>query len=80
VQTRVFPLYEIENGEKHTINIWPKKHVPVKEYLRLQGRFAHLKDADIAYIQENVDREWDKLVAKARVSGQEIPESALKVS
>ncbi|HUT15698.1 MAG TPA: 3-methyl-2-oxobutanoate dehydrogenase subunit beta [Anaerolineae bacterium] len=74
VQARVFPLYEIDNGEQYTINAWPKEHVPVKEYLRLQGRFAHLKEADIAQIQGNVDWEWDKLVAKAMASGQEIPE------
>ena len=74
VQARVFPLYEIDNGEQYTINVWPKEHVPVKEYLRLQGRFAHLTEADIAQIQGNVDWEWDKLVAKAMASGQEIPE------
>jgi len=74
VQTRVFPLYEIENGEKYTINVWPKERVPVEEYLGLQGRFAHLKPEDIQTIQENVDREWEKLVAKARASGQEIPD------
>ena len=74
VQTRVFPLYEVENGEKYTINVWPKERVPVEQYLRLQGRFAHLKPEDIQLIQENVDREWEKLVAKARASGQETPE------
>jgi len=73
VQTRVFPLYEVENGEKYTINVWPKERVPVEQYLRLQGRFAHLKPEDIQLIQENVDREWEKLVAKARASGQETP-------
>jgi pyruvate/2-oxoacid:ferredoxin oxidoreductase beta subunit len=64
VQTRVFPLYEIEHGEEYTINFWPKEQVPVTEYMKLQGRFAHLKPEAIAQIQENVDREWDKLVAK----------------
>jgi len=74
VQTCIFPLYEIENGEKYTINVWPKEKIPVEEYLRLQGRFAHLKAEDMRRIQENVDREWEKLVAKARASGQEIPD------
>ena len=73
VQTHIFPLYEVENGEKYTINVWPKERVPVEQYLRLQGRFAHLKPEDIQLIQENVDREWEKLVAKARASGQETP-------
>lgn len=72
VQSCVFPLYEVENGEKYTITVWPREKVPVERYLRLQGRFAHLKPEDIHYIQENVDHEWEKLVAKAKASGQEI--------
>jgi pyruvate/2-oxoacid:ferredoxin oxidoreductase beta subunit len=65
VQSKVFPLYEIENGEKYTITVWPKEFTPVKEYLRLQGRFRHLSVENIQAIQERVDREWEKLVRKA---------------
>jgi len=68
VQTRIFPLYEVEHGEKYTINVWPKERVPVTEYMKLQGRFAHLGPEALAQIQENVDREWEKLVAKAVVT------------
>jgi pyruvate/2-oxoacid:ferredoxin oxidoreductase beta subunit len=68
VQTRIFPLYEVEHGEKYTINVWPKERVPVTEYMKLQGRFAHLGPEALAQIQENVDREWEKLVAKAGVT------------
>jgi pyruvate/2-oxoacid:ferredoxin oxidoreductase beta subunit len=72
VQSAAFPLYEVEHGEDYTINVWPKERVPVEEYLKLQGRFRHLAPRDIAQIQDNVDREWEKLVAKAVASGQEI--------
>ena len=65
VESKVFPLYEIENGERYTITVWPKKSVPVSEYLRLQGRFRHLSAESIQAIQERVDREWEKLVRKA---------------
>ncbi len=65
VQSKVFPLYEVEHGEKYTITVWPKEQVPVAEYLRLQGRFRHLTGTNVQAIQENVDREWTKLVAKA---------------
>jgi pyruvate/2-oxoacid:ferredoxin oxidoreductase beta subunit len=64
VQSKIFPLYEIENGEKYTITVWPKKFVPVGEYLRLQGRFRHLSAENIQAIQERVDQEWEKLVGK----------------
>nr|MBC7245311.1 pyruvate synthase subunit beta [Chloroflexota bacterium] len=73
VQSCVFPLYEVEHGGKYTITVWPREKVPVERYLRLQGRFAHLKPEDLRYIQENVDREWERLVEKAKASGQEIP-------
>ena len=68
VESKVFPLYEVENGEKWTINVQPKREVPVLEYLQLQGRFSHLTEEDIKFIQENVDREWERLVAKAGAS------------
>ncbi len=67
VQTKVFPLYEVEDGVKYTINLEPEG-LPVKEYLRLQGRFRHLTEEDIELIQRTVDLEWERLVAKARDS------------
>ena len=36
-----------------------------REYLKLQGRFSHLTEEDIEFIQENADREWERLVARA---------------
>jgi pyruvate/2-oxoacid:ferredoxin oxidoreductase beta subunit len=63
VLTRIFPLYEIEYGEKYTMNIKPEFH-PVDEYLKIQGRFSHLTDSETGVIQENVERAWEKLVKK----------------
>ena len=74
VESCVFPLYEIEHGDKYTITVWPRQKIPVEKYLRLQGRFAHLTAEQLQQIQETVDEEWQKLVAKARASGQEIPD------
>ena len=37
----------------------------MREYLQLQGRFSHLTEEDIEFIQENVDREWERLVGRA---------------
>lgn len=64
VLTRIFPLYEIENGERYTINLKPDPH-PVKEYLKLQGRFSHLTDPEIEVIQKNVEKAWERLLKKA---------------
>ncbi len=64
VHTKVFPLYEVEEGDRFIINVDPK-NIPVSEYLRLQGRFSHLDDDEIQTIQEVVDREWERLLKKA---------------
>jgi pyruvate ferredoxin oxidoreductase beta subunit len=64
VQTGVFPIYEIENG-KYKMNVNTPKRKPVADYLKPQGRFRHLSDNEIKYIQERVDREYDELAARA---------------
>jgi pyruvate/2-oxoacid:ferredoxin oxidoreductase beta subunit len=65
VRSRIFPLYEIEDGRSYTLQ--EESHVvPVKEYLKLQGRFSHLTDQEIERIQERVDDEWQHLLRRAR--------------
>jgi pyruvate/2-oxoacid:ferredoxin oxidoreductase beta subunit len=66
VRSRVFPLYEIEDGERYTINLGTEP-LSVREYLKLQGRFSHLSDSEIEVIQENVERTWQRLLRKAKV-------------
>ena len=69
VQTGIFPLYEIENGE-YKLSVKPPKLKPVQDYLKLQGRFRHLSEETIAEIQHRVDEEYAKLLEKvARTSG-----------
>jgi len=56
VQTGYFPLFEIENGKKFRFTVKPpQKPKPIVEFLKLQGRFAHLREADIMEIQSLVD-------------------------
>jgi pyruvate/2-oxoacid:ferredoxin oxidoreductase beta subunit len=64
VQSKIFPLYEVEGGRKWRITVRPPE-VPVIEYMRRQGRFSHLSNAQIEAIQHNVDEHWAELVAKA---------------
>ena len=65
VRSRVFPLYEIENGRSYTIQE-ESQVVPVKEYLKLQGRFSHLTEKDIEETQRRVDDDWERLLRRAR--------------
>ena len=64
VQTNIFPLYEVENGIKYTINHKPKEYL-VREYFKLQGRFRYLTDKDLDQIQEMVNEDWELLLRKA---------------
>lgn len=62
--SKVFPLYEVFGGEEYRITMEPDE-VPVGDYLRRQGRFRHLTDTDLDYIQERVDYEWKILLQRS---------------
>ncbi|MGD9142914.1 MAG: pyruvate synthase subunit PorB [Dehalococcoidia bacterium] len=65
VQTGMFPLYEVENGEYRMSVDLPKLR-PIKDYLTGQGRFRHLSDDIIEQIQARVELEYQKLLGKAK--------------
>ena len=64
VRCRIFPLYEIFDGERYRIGEEPEP-IPVREYVEAQGRFGHLGDDEIATMQERVDRSWKRLLSLA---------------
>ena len=59
VLTGFWVLYEIENG-KLNVTFKPPKRRPVADYLKMQGRFKHLTDAEIAEIQRTVDEQYKR--------------------
>jgi pyruvate ferredoxin oxidoreductase beta subunit len=61
IKSGIFPLYEIIEGRVHyTYDLRRKRRIPVREYLEKQGRFAHLIDEDVDYIQGMVNKMWDE--------------------
>jgi len=63
INSRVFPLYKIEDGVlSFTQKIEKDKAIPVLDYLKVQGRFKHLKPENVKKIQEYVDARYDFLV------------------
>jgi pyruvate/2-oxoacid:ferredoxin oxidoreductase beta subunit len=64
VETNVFPLYEIEDGLRYTIN-YESLDLPVEKYLMIQGRYKHLKPEQIESIQAETDRTWTDIREKA---------------
>ena len=57
VESGVFPLYEVKDGDKYTLNHGPNG-IPVSTYLSKQKRYKHLDQNDIAIIQSQVDQDW----------------------
>ncbi len=68
VDTCFWPLYEVVDG-KWILNYRPKEKLPVAEFLKVQGRFAHLFRADnrpvLEALQAEVDRKWEALLRRA---------------
>lgn len=67
VKSGVWPLKEYVDGEVIHTRI-PRQRAPVEEYLKLQGRFAHLfepqrNEALLTEIQVKVDAYWESVVA-----------------
>ncbi len=64
VQTRFFPVYEIEKG-KYKLSIKVPKAIPVEELLKSQGRFTHLfrpeNAGEVQRIQKWLDDNWARI-------------------
>jgi pyruvate ferredoxin oxidoreductase beta subunit len=61
IKSGIFPLYEVIDGQViYTYDARKKGRIPVREYLEKQGRFAHLIDHDVDYIQSMVDKMWNE--------------------
>lgn len=68
VSTGMWILYEIENGQlklsgKSKYLVDPAKREPIEEYLKLQGRFAHISDEEIELLQKIRDEKWSKILS-----------------
>lgn len=65
VETRFWPLYEVENGV-YKLNYKPSKFVPVEKFLKPQRRFRHVfrkgNEWLLKKIQEDVDRNWEEIL------------------
>jgi pyruvate ferredoxin oxidoreductase beta subunit len=72
VKTGVWPLKEYVDGTVVHTKV-PHPRVPVEEYLKLQGRFAHLfspqrNETLLADLQRSVDRYWAGVESTAAVA------------
>lgn len=65
--TCIWPVYEVRNGTKVTINYKPKEKLPVTDWLNSQPRFKHLLISEnkwiVDKIQVEVDKDWEHLLS-----------------
>ena len=68
VETGAWILWEYDNGHfklnpPSTLYADKSKRKPLREYLKLQGRFAHLTDDDIKTLEAEVEEKWRFLLS-----------------
>lgn len=66
VESKIFPLFEVENGVNYTINKEPKG-IPVAEYIKMQGRYRHFTPQQIDEFQASVEERWNRLQGLAKL-------------
>jgi pyruvate ferredoxin oxidoreductase beta subunit/2-oxoisovalerate ferredoxin oxidoreductase beta subunit len=67
VECGAFPLYEIEDGQRYTLNHGPRTR-PVTDYLALQRRYRKLPPADALSLQAEIDEGWARLLQRVAAS------------
>ncbi len=66
VESGAFPLYEVEEGTRYTLNHTGKTR-PIGDYLALQRRYRNLSAQEIATLQGEIDAGWEALCRRASV-------------
>ncbi|OGR30199.1 MAG: pyruvate ferredoxin oxidoreductase [Desulfobacca sp. RBG_16_60_12] len=72
VETGVFPLYEVVDG-KYRMTVEVPKLRPVKDYLKPQGRFRHLREKELNFIQRYTLAQYELLLKKCESPYPEFP-------
>lgn len=66
VQTRYWPVYEVERG-KYKLNIKVPQPKPLIDFLKMQGRFSHLFQPEFQHeieaLQRWVDENWKRILS-----------------
>jgi len=65
VHTRIFPLIEVEDGQRWRFSIEHPAD-PVEPYIKRQGRFRHLTPEQIQHIQSDTDAKFARLEKRVR--------------
>ena len=70
VQSGIWPLFEITDGNDFRLTYKPRELKPVGEALGIQRRFRHLTDEESQEIQSRVNGKWKQLL---EIDGKRLP-------
>ncbi|AAL64804.1 2-ketoacid ferredoxin oxidoreductase beta subunit [Pyrobaculum aerophilum str. IM2] len=75
VETGAWILWEYDNGRfklnpPSTIYADKTKRKPLRDYLKLQGRFAHLSEEEIRLLEEEIEAKWNTILALSKAFSQ----------
>jgi pyruvate/2-oxoacid:ferredoxin oxidoreductase beta subunit len=65
VASRMFPLYEVFNGDTWQLSSMPEKE-NVDAYLNYQGRFKKMSAGERDRLQAQVDNDWQRLINRCQ--------------
>lgn len=60
VDTKVFPLFEVEEGVNFTINRQPEG-VPISQYTKVQRRFSSFTAEELREFERSIEQTWQRL-------------------
>lgn len=60
VQTRFWPLYEVEEGSFRLTHDVPRPR-PLRDFVQGIKRFQHLREQDLEELEDLVERKWERL-------------------
>jgi len=74
VETGFFPLYEWDHGRfvlnpPSNMHLDKTKRKPLEAYLKMQGRFAHLREEEVRELERELDEYWRYLGSLAKAFG-----------
>ena len=64
VLSGLWPLYEVVDGRTLRLTYKPRELKPVREVLKMQGRFRHITDPEVEEIQGDVTEFCERLTSK----------------
>ncbi|MEM0479409.1 MAG: pyruvate synthase subunit PorB [Pyrobaculum sp.] len=72
VETGYFPLYEWDHGKLRlnppsNVHVDKSKRKPLREYMRLQGRFSHMSEEEIFELEKELDAYWEYLAKLSQI-------------